>query len=66
MTVANNIIHVASGNTLNAIDANGAVQWRYDVQSRITTAASVTDNEIFVGLDRGRVVSMNRSLERVR
>ena len=66
MTVANNIIHIASGNTLNAIDANGAVQWRYDVQSRITTAASVTDNEIFVGLDRGRVVSMNRSLERVR
>lgn len=66
MTLADNIIYVSSNDTLHAIDANGAVQWRAGVQSRIVTAASVSDNEIFVGLDRGSVVSFNRSLERIR
>ncbi len=64
MTLVDNELYVSSGDTLYAMDVNGGVQWSYDAPSRIATSASVAGNEVYVGLDNGRVISLNRSLAR--
>ncbi|MGV7930357.1 MAG: PQQ-binding-like beta-propeller repeat protein [Spirochaetota bacterium] len=67
MVLSDGILYVSANDTLFAIDASGGgVQWKHQAQGRISTSASIVGNEVYVGLDNGRVVSLNRNLERTR
>lgn len=62
MVMSGDSIIVSTGATLYSLDGNGKTQWKYDTPSRIVTSASITGNEIYVGLDNGKVFSFNRNL----
>lgn len=64
MTYTDEAIYVSADKTLYALDRDGRVQWNYATQARINTAASITGNEIYLGLDSGQIISFNRFLVR--
>jgi len=64
MTYTDEAIYVSVEKTLYALDREGRVQWNYATQARINTAASITGNEIYLGLDSGQIISFNRFLVR--
>ncbi len=67
MVLSDGVLYVSANDTLFAMDAvGGGIQWKHQVPGRISTAAGVAGNEVYVGLENGRLVSLNRSLERAR
>ena len=67
IALSGGVLYISANDTLFAIDASGGgVQWKHQVKGRISTSASIVGNEVYVGLENGRVVSLNRNLERVR
>ncbi|HSV97701.1 MAG TPA: PQQ-binding-like beta-propeller repeat protein [Spirochaetota bacterium] len=67
MALSGGVLYISANDTLFAIDASGGgLQWKHQVKGRISTSASIAGNEIYVGLDNGRVVSLNRNLGRGR
>lgn len=65
MVLSGGVLYISANDTLFAMDAvGGGIQWKHQAPGRISTAASVVGNEVYVGLENGRVVSLNRSLER--
>ncbi len=67
MALSGGVLYISANDTLFAIDASGGgVQWKHQAKGRISTSASIVGNEVYVGLDNGRVVSLNRNIERGR
>ena len=62
ITLSGGSLYVSAGNTLFTLNASGKVTWKYDTGAGIGTSALVSGNQVYVGLDNGRVMSINRKL----
>lgn len=62
ITLAGGSLYVSAGNTLYTLNKNGKVTWKYNTGAGIGTSALVSGNRVYVGLDNGRVMSINRKL----
>ena len=59
----NGLVYMTSGKRLYAIDpGTGAAQWSYDFAGKVKTSATVSGNDIYIGLDNGEVASVRNSL----
>ncbi len=64
IAVGEGTLYVASRRTLYSVGMNGAVQWTHDTGSPIVTSAGAAGSDIFVGLENGKIVSVNKELKR--
>ncbi len=62
ITVQGSSLFVSAGNTLYMLNSNGEVTWKHDTGANIGTSALVSDKQVYVGLDNGRIVSIKRKL----
>lgn len=57
------LVVVTSGKNVFAVDGNsGKLQWRHIFRKTIKTSASISGNNIFVGLDGGEIASVRNKL----
>ncbi len=56
-------VYVPAGRTIFALTAaTGALEWKRDFDHAVTTSAAAVGDELFFGLDNGRVVSVRTDL----
>ena len=62
ITVRGNSLFVSAGHSIFMLNSAGEVAWKHDTGSNIGTSALVSDKQVYVGLDNGRVISVKRKL----
>ncbi|MFW5770199.1 MAG: PQQ-binding-like beta-propeller repeat protein [Spirochaetota bacterium] len=62
ITIEGNSMFVSAGHSIFMLNSAGEVAWEHDTGSNIGTSALVSDKQVYVGLDNGRVISVRRKL----